>query len=390
MKKTLLAFYFFSFFFSFSQVPQLTENTEISIITIGSGSLLNDSFGHNGFRVKNEYLDAIYDFGRYNFKEPNFYLKFTQGKLNYSMGASYSKDVFKAYKAQNRTIKEQVLNLSYLQKEAFLNYLANNLKPENRAYLYDFFYDNCATKIRDINDTVLNNAIQYNNPEVYKNETFRTLIQNKLYWNSWGSFGIDIALGSVIDRKATAKEYMFLPEHIFNFFDAATFKNTKKQLVKETNIINSQNGAFNKGNVITSPIVILSLISIFIIYITYNDNKKGKQSKWLDVVIFTITGLIGVVILLLWFATDHTATAHNYNLLWACPISLIAIFQVIKSKPKRWFYGYLKLLVIMLCLLTLHWCIGVQSFAATLIPLLIALVIRYVYLIKSLPKLVSE
>ncbi|MEJ6791521.1 MAG: DUF4105 domain-containing protein [Lacinutrix sp.] len=381
MKRFLLTSLLLSFFFSYSQVPQITENTTISIITIDPGNLLNDSFGHNGFRVKNDYLDIVYDYGRYNFEDPNFYTNFAKGKLVYLMGASNSLDILGYYKSQNRTIKEQVLNLNQAQKESLINYLANNYKLENRPYLYDFFFDNCATKMRDVLEAVLNGTIEYKTPNVYKNETFRTLIQNNLYWNSWGSFGIDIALGSVIDRNATPREYMFLPENIFQFFEEASYNWTKKPLVIETNIINTQNGEFSKGSFFTSPIFILSLLGLLVLFITFNDKKRNSRSKCLDVILFSVTGLIGVFLLLLWFATDHTATAHNYNLLWACPISIIALTQVFKSVPKRWFVGYLKLLIIMLCLMVLHWFIGVQGFAPALTPILSAFAIRYMYLI---------
>jgi hypothetical protein len=381
MKIFLRLTFLLSFFFSFSQVPQLTENTTISIITIGPGNLLNDSFGHNGFRVKNNYEDIVFDYGRYNFEDPNFYTNFAKGKLDYLMGAANTTAVFRYYQSQNRTIKEQVLNLNEAQKESLLNYLANNFKPENRAYLYDFFYDNCATKMRDVTEAVLNGGIEYSTPNTYKKATFRQLIQDNLYWNSWGSFGIDIALGSVIDRGATPREYMFLPEYIFQFFDVATFTSSKKPLIAQTKIIYTQKGEFKKGSFFTSPIFMLSLISFIILFITFKDKKNNKRSKWLDAVLFTITGVVGVLLLMLWFATDHTATAHNYNLLWACPISIIALTQAFKNSPKRWFTGYLKLLITMLCLMTLHWLVGVQGFALALIPLVIALVVRYVFLV---------
>ena len=382
MKKFLLISLLLSCFFTFSQVPQLTENTEISVVTIGPGQLLNDSFGHNGFRVKNSFQDVIYDYGRYNFEDPNFYTNFAKGKLDYLMGASNTKDVFSYYQSQNRSIKEQVLNLNQEQKATLLNYLAKNYKPENRAYLYDFFYDNCATKMRDVLETVLNGEIEYKTPKAYKAETFRVLIQNNLHWNSWGSLGIDIALGSVIDRTAQPRDYMFLPENIFQFFDNASLGISKKPLVKQTHVIYTQNGAFKKGSFFTSPLFILSIFGLLILYITYNDKKKNKQSKWLDGMLFSLTAIIGIFLLLLWFATDHSATAHNYNLLWACPISIIALFQVFKNITNQWFIGYLKLLIIMLCLMTLHWCIGVQGFAPALIPILIALFFRYIYLIQ--------
>ncbi|WP_452602284.1 lipoprotein N-acyltransferase Lnb domain-containing protein [Pontimicrobium sp. MEBiC06410] len=382
MKKTIrLAFLFFSFL-SFSQNPNLKPEAEISIITIGPGNSLNDAFGHNAFRVRSGYVDIVYDYGRYPFNDPNFILNFARGKLKYSQGKEPFYSFLRRYVRHDRTIKEQVLDLSYEQKRALYSFLIENNKPENKDYLYDFFYDNCATKMRDVAEQVLNSNIVYKTPESYKSETFRQLINNNLNWNSWGSLGINIALGSVIDKPATPREYMFLPEFIFQSFENASFKNTGKPLVKSSSIVYKQKEAFAASSFFTSPLFVFSLISIFIIYITYNNSKNSKRSVWLDISFFGLTGIIGVFILLLWFATDHTATAYNYNLLWAFPLSLFAIIQVVKKQPKKWFIGYLKLLIIMLGLMTMHWVIGVQRFAPALIPLLIAFLIRYIYLLR--------
>ena len=122
--------------------------------------------------------------------------------------------------------------------------------------------------------------------------------------------------------------------------------------------------------------MIFGLLGLLILWITYNDYKKSYRSKWLDIGLFSITGSIGVVLLLLWFATDHTATANNYNLLWAFPINLFIVKQLLKPTPSTWFTKYLKFLIIMLCLLTLHWLIGVQVFAIGLTPIFIALLVR--------------
>lgn len=132
----------------------------------------------------------------------------------------------------------------------------------------------------------------------------------------------------------------------------------------------------------TSPLFVFSIIGLLIIFITYKDSLNKKQSVWLDITLFSFTGIIGIVILLLWFATDHKATHHNYNLLWACVLNILVIGQLLRKKVSVWFIKYLKLLVILLCLLTLHWTIGVQVFAIGLIPFLIALAIRYLYLIR--------
>tara|TARA_R110000868_G_scaffold37018_4_gene130954 strand:- start:17 stop:1189 length:1173 start_codon:yes stop_codon:yes gene_type:complete len=384
MKKSLLLLsLFISSQFIFAQENLLSEQAEISVLTISPGNSLNDAFGHNAFRIKDSAnnLDITFDYGRFDFEAPNFYLNFARGKLNYSIGSINFYDFLRFYIYQNRTVKEQLLNLSQSEKQTLYNYLLENNKPENREYLYEFFFDNCATKIKDVVNITLSNTIDFKIPEDLKQDTFRTLIHNNLNRNSWGSLGIDVALGSVIDRKATPEEHMFLPENIYRFFEVATIKNDNK-LVKESNVLYQKKKTVKSSSFLTSPLFVFGSIAILILYITFKDYKNRKQTKWLDIVLFSITGIIGVLILLLWFATDHKGTHQNYNLLWAFALNILFIGQFFKEKVSNWFIKYIKLLIILLCLLTLHWIIGVQVFAIGLIPFLVALFIRYIYLIK--------
>lgn len=368
---------------AFSQ-KNIPNNTQISVLTIGPGNNLNDAFGHSGIRLKTSYSDIVYDFGRYNFEDPNFYLNFARGKLNYLQGKANYNNLVNFYKQQNRSIKEQTLNLSAEEKQSVYTFLETNYAKNQGAYLYDFFYDNCATKIRDVIENATNGNIDYQLPDNYEDKTFRTLIQDQLHPNTWGSLGIDIALGAIIDRTATPREHMFLPKNIHAFYSEATINN--RQLVSNSKTIINSDTKFKNGTFLLSPIFVLSLIAILIIYITFNDHKKQRRTKGLDAFIQLILGVIGIFLTLLWFGTDHTATGYNYNLLWAFPLSLVMVIQAYKAKPKKWFIGYIKFCVLMLCLLTVHWISGVQQFAPTLIPLLIALFVRYIFLLKFLKK----
>ena len=381
IKLSLLAFFFVSFSFAFQF--QLSDDAEASILTFGPGTSLNDAFGHNAFRIKDETkgIDIVYGYGQYDFDAPNFYLKFARGKLNYLISRHFFSDIFNYYSGENRTIKEQVLNLSTEQKQKLFNYLENNYKPENRKYLYDFFYDNCATKIRDVLSTISNNTISFEKPENFQQKTFRELIYEHVDKNSWGSLGIDIALGSVVDREASANEYMFLPKYIHSFFEVAKI-NGNDDLVKSSTVLYEKKGDNSASSFLLSPFMIIGLLSFAILFITFRDYKGNKRTKWLDITLFSLTGIIGVLLLFLWFGTDHTATWQNYNLLWAFPLNIFVIGQLLKKEIKNWFKAYLKFLIIMLCLLTLHWVIGVQVFAIALMPLFIALAVRYIYLVK--------
>ena len=366
----------------FAQFSPLSPSAEISVLTIGPGTHLNDSFGHSTFRIKNGNDDFIFDYGRYDFDTPNFYLKFTQGKLNYLMGKTEFDAFLYTYTYYNRTVKEQVLNLSFEEKQSFYNYLINNYNPENRPYLYDFFFDNCATKIRDVTNSALNNSVIYKTPKNLEEKTFRTLIQDNLNSNSWGSFGIDLALGSIIDQKAKPYDYMFLPEYIHVFFEVA-IKKDNVPLVKSSQILYHAKIKNDSSplNYFTGPFAVLAILSLFILFITYRDYKTQKLTRLLDGIVFTATGLIGTVLLLLWFGTDHEMTAYNYNLLWAMPLNLFALIGLKQRTLSKKFQKYMTFLILMLVLMLSHWIIGVQRFAPPLLFLIVALFIRYAYLI---------
>jgi len=366
---------------------QLTEASEISVLSIGPGYLLNDSFGHSAIRVKDPLynFDVVYDYGRYDFEAEGFYLDFAQGKLNYMIGRTEFEDFLSFYEYQNRRVQEQQLNLSTKQKTAFYYFLTENIKPKNQSYPYDFFYNNCATKITDAIESILEDQITYLPPSTFEQDTFRNLIRSDLNQNSWGSLGIDVALGSKIDQLASVKEHLFLPKNLYLLLENAQIGSTDLKIVKKSKILTSS--SFVKTfEGFSSPLAILSLIAFAILFVTFRDHKKNKRSKWLDVSLFAFTGLIGLALLLLWFATDHTATSDNYNLLWAFATNLLFIPSILKTRLNNRGIKYIVFLVILLALMMLHWITGVQSFAIGLIPLLIAICVRYLFLIRHFNK----
>lgn len=383
-KNYILILLFFLTVSAKAQFVPLSETSEISIITIGPGAELYDKFGHSAFRIQDPETgqDVVFNYGAFDFDTPNFYLKFAQGKLLYEIDAEYFESFFPRYVAQNRWIKEQTLNLTLAEKQAISDYLWNNLKPENKKYKYDFFFDNCATKMRDVIQKVLGNKLEFKDNHIKEELTFRQLIQQNLKSNSWGSLGIDVALGAVIDRKAKPIQYQFLPEYVYEgAANAVVNRNgTSESLVKQTTVLYQDSPTTSKNHFFLSPLFILGILGILIVYITYRDYKRNTRSCYLDLFLFLFTGLIGVFLLLLWFATDHTATANNYNLLWAFPISLLLIVAIAKKYISPKVKRYTLLLVLLLVLLTIHWITGVQVFAIGLLPLLVALAVRYVYL----------
>ncbi|MDG1014815.1 MAG: DUF4105 domain-containing protein [Flavobacteriaceae bacterium] len=388
--KKIITFFILLFSLLSNAQLKLSNTSEISVLTIGSGHLLNDSFGHNAIRVKDSLynFDLVFDYGRYDFESKGFYLNFARGKLDYMVGRSAFEDFLSFYKYQNRQVNEQQLNLSTKQKTAFYNFLTENMKPEKRYYPYDFFYNNCATKITDAIESILADQIKYSPPIAFKKETFRNLIRSDLNINSWGSLAIDIALGSKIDQKATIKEHVFLPKNLYLLLENSIAASTNLKIVKKSKLLNSSTATTKTSEGLFSPLAILSLIALLILFITFNDYKKNNRSIWLDVILFAFTGFVGLVLLLLWFATDHEATAYNYNLLWAFAINLLFIPSIIKTQLSNRGIKYIVFLVILLTLMIMHWVTGVQSFSIGLIPFLIAITTRYLFLIRHFKKLI--
>lgn len=373
-----------------SQTPLISENTEIGILTVGPGENLYDKFGHSAFYVsdKENARAWAFNYGTYDFDTPNFYTKFAQGKLLYALSVEPYNNFIRRYEREGRWVKKQTLNLTYAEKRKLFDFLIENAQPENKNYKYDFFYDNCATKIRDVLVQALDKKITYTDAFVDETYTFRQLIQKNVHWNSWGSLGMDVAIGAVTDRKASAWEYQFLPDYVYKAAETATINRNGDQLplVKEKTTIYDAPDTIEAPGFFTSPLFVFSLLAVLILWITFSDIRKRSRSRFLDALIFGVTGVIGILLCLLWFATDHSSTVNNYNLLWAFPFSIFISIAVSRKQPKPWVRRYVLFLVLLLTLLTIHWVTGVQEFAYGFIPLFVALFVRYGYLITILKK----
>ncbi len=373
-----------------AQKITLSESAAISVLTMGPGTNLNDSFGHSAFRISdtNQNIDVVYNYGVYNFDTPNFYLKFVKGQLMYQLDRTDFSLFYQHYSDQDRWIKEQVLNLTLKEKQELFDFLQKNYLPENRKYIYDFFFENCATRIRDVLVGVLKNKLVFDKNFVSKAHTFRQLIQKNVHWNSWGSFGMDLAIGAVVDRNASNWEHQFLPEYIFKALEKGQIKRGLEatDLIKKTSILNKKMAKEKSEALLMSPFFIISLLAFIILGVTFKDYQNNSRSRWMDCGLYALTGIIGVFLLLLWFATDHFATQNNYNLLWAVPLSLFFAIEIAKQNPKNWLKKYIMFQILMLLLLGIHWITGVQSYPLVLLPLLIALSIRYIFIFKFLNK----
>jgi len=301
----------------------------ISLLTCGQGDELYSIFGHTAIRVKDNKAgtDFVYNYGIFNFADPDFYTKFTLGKLNYWVAADYYEDFLYAYKSENRTVKEQELKLSPAQAESVYHFLKENAKEENKYYKYDFVYDNCATRVRDVFTTALGPSFEYGTIMRLKKVSYRHALNQYMLEKHWVRLGVNIALGSRVDSIMTDHSSMFLPDFLFEGMKGAVLDG-QAVVGKTQDIFTAKPGSDSVG--MNTPFWI-SFILLMITLLVFFIPKLEKLKPVLSFVFLLFTGLLGCVLLFLWLFTAHQAFDNNWNILWAFPFNLIILFFMWKK-----------------------------------------------------------
>ncbi|MBM1106483.1 DUF4105 domain-containing protein [Aurantibacter crassamenti] len=379
-KGFLLVFILFFGAIAFAQQVELSPASKISVLTCGPGEILYTAFGHSAIRVQDpaQKIDVVYNYGVFDASGTQFYYEFSQGRMDYLLARNYFTDFLYEYKTEGRWVKEQELHIDLAERNALFLFLENNARPENRVYKYDYLLNNCATKIWDVQKEVFGDKLIYNEQYIDTTYTFRELMRHNLQTNSWGQFGIDLALGSAIDRKATPLEHMFLPKYV-----SKQLKSTKLngQLLcpNETELISAVEQD-SESNFFLTPLFWFVFVLIITILITYKDFKNNKRSRWFDFILFFVIGLHGLLIFYLWFLTDHIWTVNNFNILWLFPLNSFAAFFLLKKTPPNWLLKYLTFLLFLIVIMLVLWIFKLQSFSVLIIPLLLVLITRYLFL----------
>ena len=373
-------------FFSLNIYANELENKnryKISILSIGEGPSLVDAFGHTAIRVKDTELknDVVFNFGVYDFNSPNFYSNFVKGRPEYKLAIQNYSNLIQNYIRQKRYIVEHQLNLDQNSTKIIIDLLVEKLNDPY--YIYDYFRDNCTTRAADIVIDKTNNKFKDDKLESEAILTYRDLIHRKINENSWAALGIDLCLGAIIDKKINTRETFFLPENLMNYLDLY-----EGDIIKR-NIIYSPESEISYRENLPSPLLINLILSLIIVAITIFNFKSNKWNKSLDSLIFLISGSIGILIIYLWFFSNHFAGAQNFNFLWAFPLNFALIFAIYKNKIPNWSIGYIKLLIILIILLFLHWTTGVQKYNLTLLPIFVALLIRYSFLVHRINRTIK-
>jgi hypothetical protein len=307
MKKTLLILFLF---LSIITLGQQKSKLQISLITCSPGNELYSIFGHTAIRIVDSTNgnDYFFNYGTFDFNDPNFYSKFVRGKLDYFLNIDDGKDFFRTYADEGRKITEQVLFATEEQKQNILNTLLINLEGSNRFYKYDFLFDNCTTRARDV--LIKNGIIKNNFLLVKPNTTFRNMLYQYLDAGGmcWSKFGIDVLLGSKIDVAVTREQSSFLPDYLSYVLDSV---NKEKKIIEKVNFYNEVKVEANSF-IIYVPLIIFSFITILVAF-CFSSSKKIAINTLLSYsrLILFFTGLIGILLLFMWFGTKHKTCGNN-------------------------------------------------------------------------------
>lgn len=353
---------------------------QISLLTCSPGTELYSTFGHSAIRVKDSTgMDIIFNYGTFDFNDPDFYAKFVRGKLNYFVSVEYFTDFLAAYQYEQRGIIEQTLQLTCTQKQQLFEALKTNAKEENKFYKYDFLYDNCSSRLRDMIAKHALPGITYKNILPDNGTTPRNLIHSYLDagHQPWSKLGIDILLGAKLDAPLTNQQAMFLPDYLLKGFDSA-YSNNQAVINNKKLLLPATAAAEKTSN--RAPFIYLGVLFIIIAVASFIPAFQ-KLLQVFDYILFTITGLLGLLLLFMWWGTDHVVCSNNLNLLWALPTHLLLVFYL-RSK-KQWVNYYWLAVVIINGLLLMLWNWLPQQLNTALIPVVALLLLRSFMLFKT-------
>jgi len=318
------------------QIPDVAENgTEAWLVTFGPGEIYWERFGHNAIwlREPSAGIDHTFNFGYFDFEQEDFFLNFMRGRMLYFSVAQPASREFEFYQQENRSIRVQKLELKPAQYRQLRDYLLNEIKLENRNYRYDYYLNNCSTRIRDALDIALDGELSSRTKTVPAILNFRDQTRRLTQMQFWYYLGLELGLGSPVDREVTRWDEMFIPMVVADELAAMSLGTSKPgdPLVKVDEML------FTASNPLPSaaPTSIwyrYLALGLLVTGLAWLSGKfmppvwlAGLCQAW---VLICVTN--GLILAALWLFTDHEVTRNNANLLLFNPLVILALVPVLR------------------------------------------------------------
>jgi len=320
---------------------QSASDTTAYLITCGPGTETYSNYGHSALRIiiSSQNSDVVYNWGVFEFDVPNFAWKFAKGRLAYMIDSEKVNSFMQTYVYEHRYVISQKINIDSRETRKLVELINDNMKPENRKYRYDFFYDDCSTRIRDLLEKSIGDNLRYPPPEPKDIPTFRNMVGKYQAPYPWLKFGVDLIMGSTADKKANFRDRMFLPIDMQEGLSKAVVHRSGKMIPLLQNPVTLIDfpAPTGKPNFFMAPPFIFTL-AIVLVMILGGLIKNRKTLRFLDIFIFSIFSVLSILMIFFNFFTDHAQMKWNLNILWLNPFILACLGALILKKEGRiWF-----------------------------------------------------
>ena len=324
MSRTLIII--FSFIAALCMPAKGNERTFVSLLTCSPGEEVYAYFGHTALRYCNpdKNLDLVFNYGVFDFSEPGFVAKFVSGKTDYMLGVIEYPYFIQEYAMRGSEVTEQVLALDSAQEERFFALLRKNYQPSNRIYRYNYFYNNCTTKARDIIEAAVapGGEIKYATTE--ECPTFREVVHRFTQVSPWYTFGIDLLLGCEADIRQDTRTLQFIPSTLMGDFSKATINNTQPLVASESKLIEKIEDE-NEGTHPFTPEAVFALLLIATLLNIYFERRKKRVFWGIDALLLTMQGVAGLLITYMVLFSTHPTVGSNQLILLLNPLPLLIL-----------------------------------------------------------------
>lgn len=314
-------------------IPDVRDDgAEAWLVTFGPGEAYWERFGHNAIwlREPGRGIDHTFNFGFFDFEQEDFFLRFLRGKMMYFSVAQPAGNEFDFYREQNRSVRLQKLALSPQQYGQLRDYLLNEIKPENRNYHYDYYLNNCSTRIRDALDLALNGQLSDASKKQVAHMDFRDQTRRLTQSQYWYYLGLELGLAYPVDRPIHRWEEMFIPMVVADEMAMLELANGQPAVDQDLNLFTSSLAAPPTVQesvwlrYLLSGLILAGLLWLSSRYWSAGWGN-GVSNGWL-----LLMGSGGLVLCFLWFFTDHSVTSNNANILLLNPLFLLAVVPALK------------------------------------------------------------
>lgn len=363
------------------------DSVEISLLTCGPRPDVYSLYGHTALRYhdKSSGTDLAVNYGMFSFGKPFFVLRFVFGLTDYEMGIEYFSDFVAHYAATGCGIRQQTLNLTASEKAAIAEAIGENYEPQNRVYRYNYFYDNCTTRARNIILSHTHATVDYPNKDSRGGISFREMIHQYNETHRWARFGNDLLLGVKADLPTTHDQQQFLPENLSADFSRAVLKSAdgNRKLVSSESWVLPRTSDVGSDSFPLSPTACLGLFAIVVLAVTVVERVK-QANYWLaDAVIMTADGLCGLILLAMVFS-QHPTVSLNFQILLLNPLTIFLLVPTLKAMRKRRANLWLKAWTA--CIVIFLFCGIFQSYAEGMYFVALSLLIRNISKILQFKK----